>query len=262
MTSSARPRSCIRLAVVAVAAGTLVPLVGGGAVAQEAEPDTAAPTFTVAATQDLPVDATVTVTFSEPVTGVTSGTLRLRHTPSTTTALGDGKTFTVKANALMYAGAPYAVEASPAITDGAGNAYVPSPVAFSTASLVDDPSAGMVLLGPWSRLSASGAVGGSYVRSVPVPTRWSATHTAVFGGGAEVKGCVGPGNGIVEVWADGQRMARIDTYRPATSCGVVLASGRFPSGSGLHLVEVRGMGEKSRRSSGTAMAVDAVTALP
>lgn len=262
MTSSPRPRSCIRLAAVAVAAGTLVPLLGASAGAAEAEPDTVAPTFTVAETQDRPVDATVTVIFSEPVSGVTSGTLRLRHTPSTTTALADGKTFTVKANALMYAGAPYVVEASSAISDAAGNAYVPLPVAFGTASLVDESSAGMVLLGPWTRLAASGAVGGSYVRSVPVSTRWSATHTAVYGGGAEVKGCVGPGNGIVEVWADGQRMSRVDTYRTATSCGVVLATARFPSGPGLHLVEVRGMGEKSRRSSGTAMAVDAVTVLP
>lgn len=261
MTSSPRPRSCLRLAAVA-AAGALVPLLGGSAIAQEAEPDVVAPTFALAATQDLPVDASLTVTFSEPVSGVTSGTLRLRHTPSTTTALGDGRTFTVTANALLYAGAPYAVEASPAITDEAGNAYVPAPVAFSTAGLVDDPSAGMVLLGPWNRLSASGAVGGSYVRSVPIPSRWSATHTAVYGGGAEVKGCVGPGNGIVEVWADGQRMARVDTYRPATSCGVVLAAGRFPAGPGLHLVEVRGMGESSGRSTGTAMAVDAVTAQP
>lgn len=273
MNSWTRTRSragLVGLAAVAVTAGALTPLAAGSAAAQEATPaptaapaDTTAPTFTVSPTKDVAVDQALTVTFSEPVEGITSGTLRLRSTPSTVTPVGDdGTTFSVKANATMYAGAPYAVEASPKIVDAAGNAYVPQPVSLTTAPVVDDATAGLVLLGPWTKLAASGAVGGSYARSEPVPTRWSATHTLVYGSGAEVKGCVGPYNGIVEVWADGARVARVDTYRAATSCGVVLASGKLPGGAGLHLVEVRGMGERSGASRGTAMAVDAVTALP
>jgi len=222
--------------------------------------DATPPTFTVSPTEGLAPDATVVVTFSEPVDGITSSTVRLRSTPSTITPVGDGKSFTLKANAMMYAGAPYTVEASPAITDKAGNAYVPKPVGLKVAAMVDDLSAGLRLLGGWSRLSASGAVGGTYVRALPTPSAWAATHTLVYGSGAELKGCVGPGNGIVEVWDGPTRLARVDTYRNSTSCGVVLARVSFPPG--LHVVEVRGMGQKSGLSEGTAMAVDAVTALP
>lgn len=260
--SPSRPRPRARLAglaAAAVAASALTTVAGGTAAAQEAA-DTTPPTFTVSPTEGLGPDATVVVTFSEPVLGVTSGTVRLRVTPSTITPVGDGKSFELKANSLMYAGAPYTVEASPAITDEAGNAYVPAPVELRTAAKVDDLSPGLQLLGTWSRLGASGADGGTYARAVPTTSAWAVTHTLVYGSGAEIKGCVGPGNGIVEVWADGGRLARIDTYRSSTSCGVVLAEGPLPAG--LHLLEVRGMGEKSRLSRGTAMAIDAVTALP
>lgn len=265
MTVSSRPRSRARLvglAAAALAAGALTPLGGGSAAAQEAEPtpDVTPPTFTVTPTGDLAPDATVVVTFSEPVVGAASNTVRLRSTPSTLAPVGDGKSFTLKANALMFSGATYSVEASPAITDEAGNAYVPEPVGLRTAALVDDTSPGLTLLGTWSRLSASGAVGGSYVRAVPTTAGWAVTHTLVHGSGAEVQGCTGPSNGIVEVWSGRTRLARVDTYRSSTSCGVVLAKVDFPHG--LHLVEVRGMGEKSRLSKGTAMAVDAVTVLP
>ena len=222
--------------------------------------DATPPTFTVSPTEGLAPDATVVVTFSEPVDGVASNTVRLRSTPSTITPVGDGKSFRLKANAMMYAGAPYTVEASPVITDKAGNNYVPKPVGLRTAAVVDDTSPGLRLLGSWNRFSASGAVGGTYVRALPTPTAWAATHTLVYGSGAELKGCVGPGNGIVEVWDGPTRLARVDTYRNSTSCGVVLARVSFPAG--LHVVEVRGMGQRSARSEGSAMAVDAVTALP
>jgi hypothetical protein len=224
--------------------------------------DAVAPTFTVTPTEAVVVDADLLITFSEPVTGVDSGTLRLRSTPSTVTAAADGKNYVLRAVRPLYAGARYVVEASPRIVDAAGNSYSPVPVPFTASSTVDDRSTGLRQLGSWSRLSASGASGGSYVRSVPTRTRWTATHTDVFGGGVQIRGCVGPGNGIVEVWSDGRRLASVDTYREATGCGVRLVTARFPAGTGLHLVEVRGLGEKRRASSGTAVAVDAVTALP
>jgi hypothetical protein len=265
------------LVIAVVTTGLLLPAAGSGASAQEAvpapepppaaapvttPPDVAAPTFTVTPTEAVEVDGALLVTFSEPVTGVDSGTLRLRGTASTILAGSDGTSFTLRAARPLYAGAAYVVESSPRIADAAGNAHLPQAVRVTASALVDDRSPGLRLLGTWSRLSASGAAGGSYVRSVPIRTRWTATHTDVFGGGVQIRGCLGPGNGILEVWADGRRLASVDTYREATGCGVRLASVRFPTGTGLHLVEVRGLGEKRRASSGTAIAVDAVTALP
>ena len=224
--------------------------------------DPTGPVLTVTPMTGLAADQTLTVTFSARVTGVTSGTLRLRSTPSTVTPVGDGRTFKVKANSLMYAGATYVLEASPAIRDVAGNAHSPRPVTLRTNAQVDDRSAGLRLTGAWTRLSASGAVGGSYVRGLPSAGRPATTSTAVFGKGVELKGCVGPGNGVLEVWADGARLARVDTYRAATGCGVVLSKVTFPKGSGLHTVELRGTGQKNAAAKGAAVSVDALTAMP
>ena len=277
MTSSPRLRPRLRLLPVTAAlatAGLLLPAAGGTASAvvptptpSESAPaplpaDVVAPTLTVTPTDGVGVDAALLVTFSEPVTGVASGTLRLRSTPSAVTPSGDGMSYVLKAARPLYAGAAYVVEASPKIVDAAGNGYVPLPVRITASSLVDDRSAVLRLLGSWTRLAASRAEGGSYVRSVPTPTRWSVTHTDVFGAGAEIRGCVGPGNGIFEVWADGRKLGRVDTYSPSTSCGVRLATAGFVTGSGLHLLELRGMGAKRAASSGTAIAVDAVRAMP
>jgi hypothetical protein len=35
-------------------------------------------------------------------------------------------------------------------------------------------------------------------------------------------------------------MAKVDTYRASTGCGVVLSKASFPRGNGLHTVELRG----------------------
>jgi hypothetical protein len=251
----ARPR---RLAVCLALAAGATSLAAVPAVAQE-EP--APPTYTVSPMTAVPVDGALLVEWSEPVTGVADHTLRLRSTPSTVTPVGDGRSFLVKAKSLMFAGAPYTVEASPVITGESGANHVPRAVTVRTDPLVDDKSAGLQLLGSWSRLSASNAVGGSYARAVPTPDAWRVAAALVYGKGAEIKGCVGPANGIVEIWGDGMRLARVDTYRSFTGCGVVLARGNFPKGHGLHRVEVRGMGRKSGASRGAAIAVDAVTAL-
>ena len=275
MTSSPRHPSRARLACLATAlvtAGLVLPLAAGSAAAQTvpapspspslapSPADVLAPTFTVTPTEKVEVDGVLRVTFSEPVTGVDSGTLRLRSTPSTVTPVGDGTSFLLRSVRPLYAGARYLVEASPKIVDAAGNPYVPVAAQVKASPVVDDRSTGMRLLGSWSRLSASGAGGGSYVRSAPTPTRWSATHTHVFGSGAEVWGCVGPGNGILEVWVDGRRLRSVDSWSRATSCDIRLAELAFPVG--LHLVEVRGLGQKRGVSRGTALALDAVVALP
>ena len=221
--------------------------------------DATPPTFVVSPMEDAAVDGFLTVTWSEPVDGVTDGTLRLRSTPSTVTPLGDGKTWKLKANATMYAGAPYTVEASPKILDKAGNGFLPKAVTLKTQALVDDKSGGLRRLGDWSQLAASGAVGGTYLRSTPSASAWRIAQVSTFGSAVEVKGCTSPEGGIAEIWSDGRRLAQVDTYRTSTSCGVVLYSG--PTGPGLlHVVEVRGTGAKSPASKGTALMVDAVTA--
>ena len=126
--------------------------------------------------------------------------------------------------------------------------------------VVDDRSPVLALTGPWQRLAATDAVAGTWSRSTPTPARRTSATVVLSGRGAEVKGCVGPTSGVLEVWGDGRRLSRVDSYRAYSGCGVVLARAVFPK-AGVHRIEVRGTGTKSPRSRGTGVAVDAVTAV-
>ena len=68
------------------------------------------------------------------------------------------------------------------------------------------------------------------------------------------------GEPLAERWTDGVRVARFDTYRSYSGCGVLLTRAGFAT-AGAHRVEVRGVGAKSASSRGTAVAVDAVVAV-
>ena len=59
---------------------------------------------------------------------------------------------------------------------------------------------------------------------------------------------------------DGVRVTTVDTYRSWSGCGVVLARTAFKA-AGAHRVQVVGTGAKHPASRGTAVAVDAVTAV-
>ncbi|MDT7724169.1 MAG: hypothetical protein QOI21_745, partial [Actinomycetota bacterium] len=51
-----------------------------------------------------------------------------------------------------------------------------------------------------------------------------------------VTGCVGPADGVLEVWVDGTKRARVDTYRSYSGCGVRLA--RLATAAGQHRVQL------------------------
>jgi hypothetical protein len=118
----------------------------------------------------------------------------------------------------------------------------------------------MVLSGPWKRLTATNAVGGTWSRSVPTAARPAAATVALQGRAAEVKGCVGPSNGVLDVLVDGVRVSQVDSYRSYSGCGVVLARTSFAT-AGPHRVAVRATGTRGPRSRGTAVAVDAISAV-
>lgn len=224
--------------------------------------DATPPTFTVTPTSKLAVNGTLRVVFNEPVTGISSSSITVAGTPASVTAGADGRSATIAPNSRLLPGAAYIVSVSPDVADLAGNRVVPSPVKVTVNPLVDDRSVAMGLGGSWQRLSASNAVNSTYSRSVPLPARQTAATVALYGRGAEVKGCVGPANGVIELWADGIRLTRIDTYRSYSGCGIVLTRAPFKTGDGAHRIQVRGVGVKNVKSKGTAIGIDAITAVP
>ncbi|CAA9335960.1 MAG: hypothetical protein AVDCRST_MAG16-1522, partial [uncultured Frankineae bacterium] len=90
--------------------------------------------------------------------------------------------------------------------------------------------------------------------------RQTSAGVVLHGRAAEVRACVGPANGLLDVYADGRRVARVDTYRSYSGCGVVVARPTFAT-TGTHRVQVNGIGAKSVRSRGTAVGVDAIVAI-
>lgn len=273
MTSSTSPRHSPRLAGIAVLASAVVasgltPLPGAATAATltsspaDVGPvDSTAPTFRTVPVTGLAVDGSLKVVFSEPVRGISADTVGLRSTPVVLSPAADGRSVVLTPRARLVPGATYTVNVAPQVTDLAGNSVATGATPVRANPLVDDRAPALSLgAGTWSRLAASNAVGRTYTRSVPTAGSPSVASVAVFGRGVQVKGCVGPANGVLEVWSDGAHVAGVDTYRPYSSCGVVLVTPVLSGGPGLHRVQLRGVGAKNARSKGTAVAVDVVTA--
>lgn len=222
--------------------------------------DGTAPTWSVVSAGRLAAGAAVTVRFSEPVVGVDARSVSLVGVPAAVTVAGDGRSARLVPQRPLVPGAALAVAVTAAVRDRAGNPVTAARVAASVDPVVDDRSAALVLSGAWQRLAATNAVAGTWSRSVPTADRRTSATVVLHGRGAEVKGCVGPASGVLEVWGDGRRLSRVDAYRAYSGCGVVLARAAFAT-AGVHRVEVRGTGTKGPRSRGTAVAVDAVTAV-
>jgi hypothetical protein len=222
--------------------------------------DGTAPTSTVLSAARLAPRSAVTVRFSEPVVGADARTVTLSGVPVRLAAAADGRSVALVPLRPLVPGASHVVRVTAAVRDRAGNAVTSRAVTGTVDPVVDDRSPVLALAGPWQRLNATNAVGRTWSRSTPTPTRRTSATVVLSGRGAEVKGCVGPSSGVLEVWGDGKRLSRVDGYRSYSGCGVVLARAVFRT-AGVHRLEVRGTGTKSPRSRGTAIAVDAVTAV-
>jgi hypothetical protein len=222
--------------------------------------DSTGPTAQVAPVSGAPVDGALTVTFSEPVTGVDVRSVFLVSTTANVTLSRDGRSAVVRPAARLIAGASYTLTVTDAVRDLAGNPAQPQTVAVTVDPTLDDSSPALAWGGTWRRMMATDAHGGSATRSEPVRGRPTTVTALVAGSGVRVRGCVGPAGGILEVWSGGRRLSRVDTYRSYSACGVVLTNA--PLGrTGNALVQVRGTGERSARSKGTTVSLDALTAL-
>jgi hypothetical protein len=71
----------------------------------------------------------------------------------------------------------------------------------------------------------------------------------------------GPRNGTADVYVDGARVKRVDSYRSYSGCGIVLTRIGFTTAGGAHRVQITGTGLKNTRSKGTAVSVDAIIAV-
>ena len=222
--------------------------------------DSTAPTMTVAPAS-LPARGSFSLRFSEPVTGVAPGSVALSGVPVQVTASADRRSATVTPSRPLLPGASHALTVGSQVRDGAGNGVSPSRRTVVVDPTVDDRSPALTLVGAWRGYAATDAAARTFSRSVPTTSRPTSATVALTGRGVEVRGCVGPQNGQAEVWVDGVRVKRVDSYRSYSGCGVLLSRIGFEVPGGVHRVELRGTGLKHSRSKGAAVSVDAITAV-
>lgn len=218
--------------------------------------DTVAPTMTVTPASRAAVLGPLVVRFSEDVRGLGSSSLRLAPVGGVRMAVS-GRTATLTPLGPLVPGAAYSVIPT-GITDLAGN---PATAAgrLRIDPVVDDASAALRYGGSWSGRSASNALGRTFRTSVPTARAGTEVSTLFAGTGISVVACLGPEAGVLEVWVDGVRVRRVDTYRAYSGCGVTVARVTgLPAGT--HRVQVRGVGDRRPASRGTAVSLDAFRA--
>lgn len=203
------------------------------------------------------VDAagSVSVRFSEPVTGVSGQSVVLkaggRALPVRVTQPESGLVVLDPAAPLLP-GASYVLSVSDAVRDRNGNPIVPTSAPITVSRLADDASPVFRYTGRWARAQASDAKAGTF----SVASRPAAVSFSVYGTGFALGSCSGAASGRFEVRVDGVLRVRGDAYRPYSRCGTMAV---VPGLSrGRHEVKITVLGTRRPASRGTSVGVDAL----
>ena len=155
---------------------------------------------------------------------------------------------------------PY-VEAS--VTAPNGKSAVGDDVVHRPSGMADSKSGAVKKVDgdfDWKTLSASGAVGKSYVATKHAKASSKVPYVSVKFGGTKVTlvACKSSISGLADIYLDGTKVKSVDLYRASSSCGEVWSKTGLTDG--LHTLEVKVTGKKSSKSGGTYVGVDAVKA--
>lgn len=170
-------------------------------------------------------------------------------------------TFTPKSKWIPNASyVPY-VEAS--VTASNGKVAVGDDVARRPSGMVDSKTSSMKKVNgdfSWKTLSASDAVGKSYVSTKHKKSSNNVPKVSVKFGGTSVAvyACKNSASGFADVYVDGKMLKSINLYRPTSKCSQVWQQGGLKNK--IHTIEIKVSGKKSADSSGTYVGVDAVKA--
>lgn len=223
--------------------------------------DFTAPTVTsVSPSSPLDPRASVVVKLSESVTGASTATASLvpvaggSAVPAVVTT--SGSTVTVDPTGTLPVGATYSLVLTSGIRDLAGNPLTTVRKPVGVNPVLDDANAAFSWRGTWTTASSSMASYGRYHLSSTA----GATATATTSGtGVRVYGCRGPSGGRFELWVDGVRKATGDTYLSYSSCGTLSEVSGLRAGG--HVVQVKVLGSRQSKSTGTKVGLDGLRAL-
>jgi hypothetical protein len=211
-----------------------------------------------------------TVTFSEPVQGLTPGGAAIVLTDTSTvvptavtclsgtspvTCSGTFSKLQLRPYAALVPGQHYTIRLlAGAVKDLAGNALVPKSVSFR-GSLVEQERS-RAAHQTWRSVTAAKAYGGSFVREAMA----TATATWRFTGTRVTWWTVtGPNQGRAAVWIDGHFMRIVNNYSATTHYKVARTFTGL--GNKAHVIRIVVRGEKGATAgTGTFVSVDAFTA--
>lgn len=192
-----------------------------------------------------------TVTFSEPVRGVSTSTFLMKTATSaqavtgivTPGAVTETTTATFKPVAVLTPGESYTLSLTAGVTDLNGNALTPFSWTVRTVLTVDSSSTAVQAF--WDRDTSSSASGGGYLASRTVGAKVSYTFT---GTSASILGRRGPDGGYGDVYLDGTKVATATFYSSSARWKQVVWS-KTGLAAGPHKVELRVMGTKPSAST-------------
>lgn len=223
--------------------------------------DATAPTVTAhAPTSSASVYGPFTMTFSEPVSGVTGSPLVV-HAEATNVDVAGTVTQPTPTTASwtpknrLIPGETYRFSFTSAITDVAGNTLIPTYFTVRAATTVESSSS--VLLRYWDRDTATAASGGAYIVSRLSGSAADLTFTASAGQAVSVYGICMPDGGYASVYLDGVKVATPSFYASTTARARVYLSPALAAGT--HTISVRPLGTKPSASTNTWVAIDSVS---
>lgn len=224
--------------------------------------DTTGPTATITTPSGMPITGNVAVSFSEPVTGVSSSTLRLIAVTSATSTPGtvevvSSSTARIQPAAPLTTGQSYRLVVSPAVIDQAGNSAVAGTTTVRTSTAVRAGSPALVER--WDPDAEALAYAGAYAKSA---TR-NAAETLTLRGpsvAATVKlyGARSPMGGWAHIYAGGVYRAPVSYYAPTVGWGWEAWRGTVPAlGAGqTYTLSVVVQGTNAAASRGSYVYVD------
>lgn len=215
----------------------------------------------VAPNSKVGVTAPLTLTFSEPVTGVSSSSITLSPSLPLSVTVTSSTTATLRPTGHFLPGATYRVLASSAVQDLVGNVAVPTGPAFTVNPSVDDVSPAIAFSGGWTLPSATNAIGGRYHSGVSSPTVHPSGSMTFIGTAVSLAGCLGPNNGFLDLYVDGVKRARISEYRSYSGCGLTLSNVAGLT-RGQHTASWSGVGSHAPGSHSNTVTVDALGVTP
>jgi hypothetical protein len=205
--------------------------------------------------------APLKLTFSEPVTGVSSSSISLTPAAPATVTVTTPTTATLTPTSGWLPGATYRILVGSAVQDLSGLTAANLGPTFAVNNLVDDANPAMAFSSGWRTLSSTNAVGGGFHSATATSTFKPSATVAFRGTAAFVRACMGPSNGYLDVYVDGVLKKHASLYRSFSGCGVVVANVTGLARAN-HTMKFVVTGQRVTASKGTTATIDAVNVTP